>query len=806
MPKYQLYTAAEVASKNELRAFTGPSSVVTISQGDEAGTFRHDESDLTSADDDLDIIVDYKGRRWTRMGAGSLAFRQDGDDSVSRTAQDKMRELWTPRDKGAVVDDSTDDAAAVQAAQDEADTGYTVDLGNGVYKLVAIGTSPFAFGNQPGNSVYPAITVSKSNITFRGGRWHLVSRPGAVSADVQPVLTTAKNTTIGTLQNITLDSVVLDVENDGDANSNQRGPYVTGVRGYRDLNSVGTSTGVRRGYYSHLQNNDNVLLLGHYHYKMTSGYNLRYNTNVVLANGVYDDFSEAIDFDGPNFNVVVSNMAFRSTNRTTSQCMDLNTIQRGVVSSIVGDNVGSICTIQYKPSTPPTFAGYLQYGAWVAGRLYAVGDKVLASELLLPYTCTTGGISGETGPSGTGTGIADGACVWDYESAPFAYTPTKDLSVKGVKVKGVGTDSVAVSIGNVWPGLAHPGYAPVHRILLDDWSLEDTALVFVHEARKLTFQNFNLYNVTYQPASFGAMHLLSYVGSDDEYAYSDLDATLSNVSVDTCLRGAVRARYPRRFVIDGLQTQNTDTAASGDPDVYFINVETRGGDIFLDNLDLDRGVQISGNSASIPAWGATTVYVENEVVSNSGKWYRCTTGGTSAGAGGPTTTARAITDNTVTWRWMPNPFEIRWGRNNKLGGDLVLVGDSHKYIFGTPLAIQLGDVAATGAISKQLFVAQRRCYIARCAYSTANAVTSDGTDWRTLRINTSQAGAAYADVASITTASVAWSAGASVDGGFAVLETRAYLNPGDIVQFASASNGAGRAFTGLSVQLELIEY
>lgn len=52
------------------------------------------------------------------------------------------------------------------------------------------------------------------------------------------------------------------------------------------------------------------------------------------------------------------------------------------------------------------------------------------------------------------------------------------------------------------------------------------------------------------------------------------------------------------------------------------------------------------------AWAASTAYVAGNVVSNGGKAYQCTTGGTSAAAGGPAGFGAAITDSTVTWAYI----------------------------------------------------------------------------------------------------------------------------------------------------------
>lgn len=57
---------------------------------------------------------------------------------------------------------------------------------------------------------------------------------------------------------------------------------------------------------------------------------------------------------------------------------------------------------------------------------------------------------------------------------------------------------------------------------------------------------------------------------------------------------------------------------------------------------------------ALTPWAITTLYAVGDRRSNGGRCYICITGGTSAGAGGPTTTAADITDGTVHWRFMGN--------------------------------------------------------------------------------------------------------------------------------------------------------
>lgn len=57
-------------------------------------------------------------------------------------------------------------------------------------------------------------------------------------------------------------------------------------------------------------------------------------------------------------------------------------------------------------------------------------------------------------------------------------------------------------------------------------------------------------------------------------------------------------------------------------------------------------------------WAANTGYTVDNVVLNDGnKVYRCTVAGTSAGSGGPTGTAASITDGTVTWQHIAAQYD-----------------------------------------------------------------------------------------------------------------------------------------------------
>lgn len=73
------------------------------------------------------------------------------------------------------------------------------------------------------------------------------------------------------------------------------------------------------------------------------------------------------------------------------------------------------------------------------------------------------------------------------------------------------------------------------------------------------------------------------------------------------------------------------------------------------NCKLDAQVygSINGAGSTIAAWVASTSYTAlTSWVTNGGNVYLCTTSGTSAGSGGPTTTSSNITDNTAHWTYI----------------------------------------------------------------------------------------------------------------------------------------------------------
>jgi len=82
---------------------------------------------------------------------------------------------------------------------------------------------------------------------------------------------------------------------------------------------------------------------------------------------------------------------------------------------------GSLCTFPIaiaipSPPSPP--------GTWQPSHAYSVGDKVINDGTRI-YQCVTAGTSAASGgPTGTGVGITDGTCVWDFVPLAIPALPT----------------------------------------------------------------------------------------------------------------------------------------------------------------------------------------------------------------------------------------------------------------------------------------------------------------------------------------------------------------------------------------------
>lgn len=185
------------------------STVVQRRRGTAAqhATFTGAEGELTVKTDTKELVV-HDGVTpggWTGGG-----FVQAGTGAVARTAQAKMREWISPEDKGALGDNSTNDAAAFQQAIDDAAAAgggtvrcsagktyklnsapivkdrVTLDLNGATLRLTLTGTGGYDYGVRLRNYaalVNGTITVESSGTVGSQGGIHAPINIGPMYGD-----------------------------------------------------------------------------------------------------------------------------------------------------------------------------------------------------------------------------------------------------------------------------------------------------------------------------------------------------------------------------------------------------------------------------------------------------------------------------------------------------------------------------------------------------------------------------------------------------------------------------------------------
>lgn len=711
-------------------------------------------------DDEFDAIAVAVGTKieGTQAVIGAALYPQTTlESSASAVPTYFYYKPYDVKRYGALGDNSNDDAGAARTAETIA-SGTTHFEAGMTCKMVPQSTSPFYFGNSTSALVYTAVQIDVSNhvVDGVGSTFHIVSRSSPASSDVQYCYTTDKNLTLGTQKHLTFWGTTVDTANNADAaNSNHRGYYLTGVDGVRLVGTRGLSSGNRRGNQGNIQNSRNVQILGHFHYKNTQGFNFRYTQNVCVVGGVWYDFSECLDFDGTQNRSVVVGNTFESTNRV-NQMIDCNGQVEAVFSGFTAYNLGQVVNISHKHTTPDNFSDYVNNVAAVAltpsQRIYV----------------------------GAGVGSAIGS-----------------------------SSSTGVVISNDWSDGGHAGYDCTHDVVLNGLMFEDTGYWMIWECERLTIRDCYLGGVITATGLY-AVDCRSLIANGDQRSWSTLSGLIDGLTINGSDRGGLRVKQPKRFGIRNVTVRNINTSGSTDFAVQIQNLEERGGQIIVDGLDIDGtgNVNISGNSTLIAAWAATTTYRKSQIVSNGGRYYRATSEtGVSAGAGGPTGITAAITDGTVTWEYISEPFSVYWGPTNKLGAGSTIVfgGDAHKYTHGRMYGQQLGDLAATGTVSRMLYTASRKCYVARALITNSANVAVDAANYRTFAFKSLTNLAATTTTISTVNTQAGLTAYVPADGGFAINEVGAYLEPGDSIYVDISHSGTGAALTGLLIQLDVLE-
>ena len=214
----------------------------------------------------------------------------------------------------------------------------------------------------------------------------------------------------------------------------------------------------------------------------------------------------------------------------------------------------------------------------------------------------------------------------------------------GVPVEVVaGVTSATVFINNT--DLTNSDGMPPHSVECLVQGGADAAVaacLFASVAAGIAFQGTTTTTVT---DSQGTVQTIKFTRPAQILIYDDITLTYdpslyTPATSDTLVKAAIVA-------YGGAQASGKDAVAS--------SVGAQGFTV-AGVIDVPQTLVYTDVIGTAAAWIATHAYVATpgvrSVVTNDGRTYICTTGGTSAGSGGPTGTGTAIADGSVVWSYL----------------------------------------------------------------------------------------------------------------------------------------------------------
>jgi uncharacterized phage protein gp47/JayE len=344
--------------------------------------------------------------------------------------------------------------------------------------------------------------------------------------------------------------------------------------------------------------------------------------------------------------------------------------------------------------------------AWVDATVYALGERA-HNDSGKVYQVTTAGTSDASGgPTGTSTGIVDNTVVWAYLGDGTAAIDVAATATETGEIAGFSRDiSVIDTPVGGWSSVINVLDADLGSAVETDEGLrlrreselaqsgastQDAIRASLLEVEDVTAVTV-FYNNTDVTDDDGipphAVECMVLDGDDQDI----IDALFDNVAAGIATYGNTPGTYTDSqgtdhdlffsrpdeieiYVVLGVTYDSRLYPADGDDLIAEAIVEW--GDAQDTGKDAAPSgiiaqafsvtgvlevtyVGISTTSIATPTtWTALTAYVANDVVTNSGRVYRCTVGGTSAASGGPSATGTGITDGSVTWAHLGGTIAI----------------------------------------------------------------------------------------------------------------------------------------------------
>lgn len=249
-----------------------------------------------------------------------------------------------------------------RAVAEAASTGRAV-VARGTYLLGTSADTRWHSTGRTGRPVHIAVDL-RSGTTIHGRDARILVVPPEnpdSKGDSHFIFGTGLNPTPGTLRDIAFDGLDFDFsESAGEIPPYTYAVGCTGVDNLvrRNMRLFSTNRIKGRGLLAENirgRRDENIT-----HVKIQQGIYTRHEHDVVMRGISFESFVEALDFDGPCWNVQLTDLVFQNGVRE-GQCIDTGGGSNWLVDRVRADKVGSVIFVYVKENAWPDYADNLKY-------------------------------------------------------------------------------------------------------------------------------------------------------------------------------------------------------------------------------------------------------------------------------------------------------------------------------------------------------------------------------------------------------------------------------------------------------------